>query len=510
MNLDRTRNATRNLIWGIMNKVIVLLLPFANRTILVYVLGASYLGLDSLFSAILQMLNIAELGFSSAIVFAMYKPIAEENYTQINALLQFYKKIYRIIGIIVFAIGILIVPMLPSLIKGDLPGDLNLYSLYGIYLLNTVLGYWLFSYKKSLISAYQREDVISNINSIIIIAKTILQVCVIYFLHRYYLYVLMLPVMTIVENLIVSYLANRLFPMCVPQGTLEKGIIADIRKRVYGLMIQKICSTSRNSLDSIVISTYAGIYNVSIYGNYYYIMIGIHTILGTITNSITAVVGNAVAVESVEKNHADMLKFNFIYMWLASLLTVYLLCIYQPFMQLWMSENMMLEMSVVAVICAYFYSLCVGDIRYVYTIATGLWYEGRYRAVLEALTNLVLNIVLGKYFGIMGVVVATLISILVINFGYGSTIIYTYYFKNKKLHVYYLYHLYFAVVTCIAGELCYRLCEFCKGQGIMKIIANIVICTVVSNGILFCAYCKLPVYKEAKDMCRNVLKRFCK
>ena len=116
MNLDRTRNATRNLIWGIMNKVIVLLLPFANRTILVYVLGASYLGLDSLFSAILQMLNIAELGFSSAIVFAMYKPIAEENYTQINALLQFYKKIYRIIGIIVFAIGILIVPMLPSLI----------------------------------------------------------------------------------------------------------------------------------------------------------------------------------------------------------------------------------------------------------------------------------------------------------------------------------------------------------------------------------------------------------
>lgn len=508
MTNDRTKNASRNIIWGIVNRLIALGLPFANRTVLVYVLGATYLGLDSLFLSILQMLNITELGFSSAIVFSMYKPIAEENYVEINALLRLYQRVYRIIGVIVLCIGTIIIPVFPHIIKSDLPKEINIYILYIIYLANTFLGYWLFAYKKSLISAFQREDILSNINSIVSITKIVLQIILLFLSRSYYLYIVVLPFITIIENLIVADLAGKLFPKCFPQGNVDNVIKNDIKKRVYGLMIQKICSVSRNSLDSIVISAYAGLKDVSMYGNYYYIMTGLHSLLGTITNSITASVGNSVATNSAEKNHYDMIKFSFVYMWLASDITIYLLCVFQPFMLLWMGENMLLDIPIVIALCIYFYALCMGDIRSVYVVASGLWYEGRYRAVLEALTNLVLNIVLGKYFGIMGVVVATLISILVINFGYGSTIIYTYYFKNKKLHVYYLYQLYFAIVTCIAGGLCYRLCEFCKGQGIMKIIANIVICTVVSNGILFCAYCKLPVYKEAKDMGRNVVKRF--
>lgn len=504
---NRTQNATRNILWGVLNKFIVMGLPFVNRTVLVYILGASYLGLDSLFTSILQMLNIAELGFSSAIVFSMYKPIAEGNYVQVNALLNLYRKVYRIIGSIVLFIGIVIMPLLPKLIKSDLPNHLNLYSLYMIYLLNTVLGYWLFSYKKSLIFAYQREDVLSNINSIIVICKTFLQILMICFFRMYYLYALILPVTTLVENLIVEYWSKKIFPDCIPDGIVNRESRQEIKKRIYGLMIQKICSTSRNSLDSIVISAYVGLNNVSIYGNYYYIMAALHALLGTITSSITAVVGNSVAECSTEKNHSDMLKFNFIYMWIASNLTICLLCVFQPFMRIWMGNNMMFEIQVVIALCIYFYSLCIGDIRSVYVVASGLWYEGRYRAVLEAITNLVLNIYLGKHFGIMGIVVATIISILVVNFGYGSTIIYTYYFKNKKAHIYYAYHFYFAMITCIAGTASYKLCGCFALHGIWQIIVNVIICVIVTNCILVVAYCKLPVRKDARDMFLRILSK---
>lgn len=508
MTNERTTNAVRNIICGMMNRVIVILLPFINRTALVYILGASYLGLDSLFLSILQMLNIAELGFSSAIVFNMYKPIAEDNYTEINALLKLYRTVYRIIGCVVLVVGVIIIPFLPKLIRSDLPSDLNLYSLYMIYLVNTVLGYWLFSYKKSLLSAYQREDIISNINSVIIIMKTGLQISMIYFFHLYYLYVLILPLTTVIENFIVAYYAHELYPQCIPCGTIKVSVKKSIQKRLYGLMIQKVCSTSRNSLDSIVVSAFVGLNSVSIYGNYYCVMVGIHGLLLTVANAITAGVGNSVAKESIEKNHSDMLKINFIYMWFASNLTICLLCVYQPFMKLWMGENMMFEINAVIALCIYFYALCIGDIRFVYTTATGLWYEGRYRAVLESITNLVLNILLGKYFGIVGIIAATIISILVINFGYGSTIIYTYYFKNKKAHIYYLYHFYFAAVTGIVGTICYRLCGYVKAQGILQIVVNAIICIVVTNCSLFIAYCKLPVYKEAKKMILNILGRY--
>lgn len=496
------------MIWGIVNKVVMLLLPFINRTALVYLLGISYLGLDSLFVSILQMLNMAELGFSSAVVFSMYKPIAEENYTEINALLRLYRAIYHIIGFVVLAVGVVLIPLLPRLVKSDLPDGLNLVGLYMIYLANTVLGYWLFAYKKSLFSAYQREDIISNINSVVITIKTIFQIILVYIFRLYYLYILVLPITTVIENLIVVYYAKRFFPECIPCGNVSIDVKKDVQKNVYGLMVQKVCETSRNSLDSIVISYFVGLNSVSLYGNYYYIMIGVHTILRTITKAITAGVGNSVVKETIEKNHSDMLKINFIYMWLASVAAICLLCTYQPFMKLWMGEKGMFGLDVVIAFSIYFYALCIGSVRAVYTAATGLWYEGRYRAVLEAVLNLILNILFGKYFGIIGIIMATVITIVLINFGYGSSIIYSYYFRNQKVHIYYLYQLYFSVITGAVGTICYRLCARFQGSSIVQIVGNVMICVVASNCSLWIAYCKLPVYREAKKMVMNILRQY--
>ena len=160
---DRIKNTRRNAIWGIVNKFITILLPFITRTVLIYVLGVEYVGINGLFSSILQVLSLAELGFSSAIVYSMYKPLAENDNDVVCALLQFYKKIYRCIGSIVLIIGVALIPFLKYLISGSCPSDVNIYVVYIIYLLNTSCSYFLFAYKKSLLSAVQRQDIISKV-----------------------------------------------------------------------------------------------------------------------------------------------------------------------------------------------------------------------------------------------------------------------------------------------------------------------------------------------------------
>ena len=159
MKIERTRNATRNIFFGGIHRVYQMLVPFAMRTIMIYVLGINYLGLNSLFTSILQVLNMAEMGVGLAMVYSMYEPIANDNKQKVCALMRLYKIYYRVIGTVVLCSGIAIIPLLPRFIKSDLPQDINLYVLYIINLLATVSTYWLYAYKHSLLYAHQRADV---------------------------------------------------------------------------------------------------------------------------------------------------------------------------------------------------------------------------------------------------------------------------------------------------------------------------------------------------------------
>lgn len=212
MKLDRTKNAIRNFFWGIINRVITLLLPFIARTIIINSLGAEYLGLNNLFTSILNVLSLAELGVGTALVYAMYKPIAEENKEQICALLKLYRTCYRFIGGVILLAGLTLVPFLPKLVHGSLPSGINLYVLYSIFLSNTVLSYFLFAYKQSLLQAHQRTDICSNVGSIINISMNIIQIVVLLRFRNYYLYILLKPVFTVITNIVIAHVTTRMYP----------------------------------------------------------------------------------------------------------------------------------------------------------------------------------------------------------------------------------------------------------------------------------------------------------
>ena len=257
MTNSRSKNVIRNLRSGLINKVLQIIFPFVIRFLIIQILGAEYLGLDSLFTSILQVLNLAELGFSSAITYSMYKPIVENDKKLICALLNLYKKIYRIVGAVVLLIGLIVIPFLKYLIEGSIP-DTNIYVLYGVYLFNTVLSYLLFAYRTSILNAHQRNDIVTNIQFVANFVQYSLQIVALTVFKNYYMFAGIMCLATILNNTLIFIATNRKYPQYVPDGEVSDSQKKDIRKRVFGLMVYKICSTTRNSLDSIFISSMVG------------------------------------------------------------------------------------------------------------------------------------------------------------------------------------------------------------------------------------------------------------
>lgn len=512
MKLDKSKNTKRNIIYGIINKTVTLLLPFLIRSIIIYFLSAEYLGINSLFSSIIQVLNLTELGFSSAIVYSMYKPVAENDEETICALLNFYRKAYFIIGCVVLVIGLSLLPFLDKLINGDYPSGLNIRIIYLFYLINTVLSYMLFAYKNSILNAYQRTDILSNVNTITLSGMYLVQIVILTITKNFYLFVVMMPFFTLLNNIIIAVISKRMYPQYVCKGKVSKDLLSGMKKQVSGLMVTKLCAVTRNSFDSIFVSAFLGLTTTAMYGNYYYIMNAIIGVLMVVSNSMLAGVGNSIVTDSVEKNYKDLQKINFIYMWIAGWCTICLLCLYQPFMKIWVGEELMFSIPVMISFCIYFYALEMGVVRGVYSDAAGLWWENRYRAIAEAIANIILNYCLVQFMDVMGIIIATLISLLIINFGLGSQIVFKYYFKNKKLHEYFLCHVKYFLVTAFISIITYLIIGTVTVDGILGLLIKAFICVILPNILYILIYRRNDMYKSSVSWILSVfhLNKLCK
>ena len=457
--MSRMIKAWRNIVWGTANRIIKLVAPFLLRTLIIYEIGIEYLGLDGLFASMLQMLNMAEMGFASAIVFSMYKPLAQKDTETICALLAFYRHVYQIIGGVVLALGLCFLPFLPKLIEGNVPTDMNVDMLYAIYLLNTVLGYFLFAYKNSILMADQRNDIISNVDSILQLFKYGVQAVLVFMFHSYYAYILVLPVFTIINNLFIQHVTQKYYSEYNCRGHISPALFADIRKRVAGLLIYRLCSVSRNGFDNMFLSAYLGLTAVAVYNNYYLILTGITSVMGIVSQAVSASIGNSIAMESVEKNYQDFCLFDFLYMMGAGGLTAMLLTLYQPFILLWLGGEYLLPLPVVTALCSYFYVMKMGDVRAIYNDAAGLWWENRYRTVLEAVANIVLNFVLIPKLGVLGVVLSSLISLLFIGFIGSAYITFKFYFGMERLKSYWGWQGVYCLSAIVLGTVSFWICE---------------------------------------------------
>ena len=504
MRINVIQQAKRNIVFGALNKSIVMICPFIERMVIQNVLGSLYLGLGSLYSAIISVLSLSELGFSSAMVYNMYKPAADGDIKKMNALLSFYRKVYRIVGLIILALGIAIIPFLPSLVKGDTPPDIKLVNLYLIYLGNTAISYFLFAYMSSVIVVHQRDDVKSNINSILKISLVILQIAILLMTKNYYLFTLLMPLFTIANNILIAVRVHRLFPQYKPEGELSLEDKLAIKKLVAGSFVHRACGMSRNSLDSLCISTLFGLSLTAEYNNYYLVCSGVTGFVALFSTAFTGGVGNHVATKSVEENYNEMKRLDFVYLWIGGWCAICMLCLYQPFMELWMGKNMRLSNLSVFLFCIYFYLLKLGDIRLIYTAANGLWWEQRYRAIAETIMNLVLNIILGKQFGVEGIIIATSISLFLCNYLWSVDITFRAYFSSERKKDYYHYQAKQSMVTFVVGLLTCVICMLLPLHSVLlQLIIRGLICVIVPNTCFYLVYRHSELFLYAKHIIKQ-------
>lgn len=505
MAQSRTKNTTRNIGAGLVNQAISIILPFINRTAILWTLGAEFTGLAGLFSSILNVLNIAELGFNTAIVYSLYKPMADKDYKKICEIVSLFKKIYTMVGTVIFLGGLAVMPFLTNLINGSYPDSINLYLVFFLYLVNSAISYYMFAYKECLLMADQRQDVAKNIRTIVNVARYLVQLLVLVITKDFYVYLIVAIMGTVATNLLIHLSTRKRYPFYKKISTKLK-IPAELKKQVGGLVINKICDTFRNSFDSLIIAAFIGLTATAIYGNYYYIYSALYGVMLVVANAMSASVGNSIVKNSTEVNYKHLLTFSQLYMGIIGFCTVGLACFYQPFMRAWAGEDLLLPMFDMLLFCVYFYAINMNNMRNQYVSGTGMWWKLKWSYVAEAAANLVLNFVLGKLFGITGVIVATIITIFVFNYLQRNMILFKNYFRKQSLGKFYrqqFYYLFLTVVGLVASVL---MCENLPFDGVANIVVRGVICLVVPNAIYYVGIRYTESFREARDLARRVKK----
>ncbi len=498
MKFERVYNAKRNVVFMSLEKVSNLLLPFLVRAVIIRKIGAEYLGLNNLFASILGVLSLSELGFSGAVVQSMYKPIAENDSDTICALLGYYRNIYRTIGTVIVTIGLALIPFLPKLISGNVPEGINIYILYLMYLASTSLGYFLFAYRNSLLLAHQRQD---RTSLIIFYTKTgmyISQIVVILFIADYYLYALMIPVFTLLNNLLTWHQTEKLFPQYHCRGEVSPDFKRELKKQVLGIMSLKLVGATRWSFDSVFISYYIGLVAVAVYGNYSNIVSGVYSIIRIIDVSLLAIVGNYIVCETVNKNFNILMRIAFIYMWIASVFSICMLCLYQPFMTLWVGSDMVLDNVPMIMFVCMFYVIAMANVITLFVDAAGLWWRQKYVYFAGAACNLLLNYLLIGRFGIGGAVFATFFSELIFTFFLGTFLAFKEYFRNVYMCVkFYGIHIMWVVVTMLVGAVTFYLSNMIKGASVITLIQRAGIALVIPNIIYLMCFSRTRLFKQS-------------
>lgn len=508
-NKGRIQKSAKNMISGIAFRLISILTAFVVRTVFIKCLGNEYLSVNGLYSSILSMLSLAELGFSTAMVYSMYKPLAERDYDKLAQLMHLYKKAYSIIGTVILAAGLCLVPFLDLLIKNkpDIPG-LTFY--YLLFLGNSVISYWFFAYRSSVLQADQRASVISNYSSIFNLIKTALQIVVLLVFHNFTIYLLTQIACTILQNTALALRVKKDYPIFGKQGkselpaTEKKKIFNDVR----ALMIQKVSFKVLNTSDSLIISSFIGIDWVGLLSNFILVEEAVTAVLSQIFGAITASMGNFFAKESKEDGYRLFKRLDFMNHWLYGFSAIALVTLLNPFVELWLGKDYTLDQIVVVALCTRFFVEGYMNLMSSMRSTMGLFTQGKYFPLVVAALNIGLSIGLSYPLGIAGVLFATPLSRCIINVWYMPLVIHRDGF-HKKVSPFYgklLTKVSILAVIVLLMQLISHV-VFSNGVTVFRFIVMTCITAIVPNAIMILLYHRTDEFKYFYELIIGVLRK---
>lgn len=490
MQRSRSEYSIINILTGFGGYFLNTIMGYICRMVFVRCLSAEYLGVNGLFTNILSMLSLAELGIGGAIGFALYKPLAEDDRDKIATLMRFYGKAYRIIGCVVAVVGLLMMPFLNIIITEQPDIQENLYVIYLLYLFNTASTYF-FSYRSALLTAAQRNYIVLGINYAVTIMQSIIQIPVLLMTHNYMAYLIVQTIGVFVNNVIVSWWAKKDYPYISKRNVKplshdeKKGLFINIK----ALTINKLSTILVNNTDNIVLTYFSGLVAVGVVSNYVILTNTLSSLTSQLFNSLTASVGNLNAIENDEKKYSFFQILNLSNFWIFGWGAIGIAFVSGDIVRLCFGEEYVLGISIPLVLAINFYIVGMQNAVYAYKNTMGLFRYGQYLLLLTAAINLVLDIVLGNTMGILGIYLATAIARIATNAWYEPYAVFRYGLKVTPFRYLRKYFEYIGVLV-VTGGICYYLCSLCQFQVVINVIIKFIICSIVPNCIFFACYHK--------------------
>ncbi len=484
---SRTEHSARNTTAAVVGRILAILLGFISRVVFTHTLSTDYVGINGLFTDILNVLALSELGVGTAITYALYKPIAGKDIEKQKSLMQMYKNFYRIVAGIVCVAGLMVIPFMDVLIK-DQPDVDHLVLIYLMYLANSVVSYLLI-YKKTLIDAHQLSYITVLYQMAFQILHNALQIIVLLVTRNYILYLSMLIICTIAGNICISCKADKMYPYLKDKNVmpLPKEEKNGIYKNIRAMLMHKVGNVIVNNTDNLLLSALVGTLNVGRYSNYFLVIGSVRQVLNQIFEGITASVGNMGVEESRERIHKIFDASFFVGQWMFGMATICLFEAVDLFVGISFGEQYIFPTSVTLILCVNFYLTGMRQATLVFRDSMGLFRYDRYKSLAEAAINLVVSLILGHYCGTVGVFMGTLISTVTTSLWVEPYVLYKYRLKTSCVPFFMKYGLY-AGVTIVLGVGVHWLCGLLTGNVWVLCFGRMIISFGVVNAVYLVLY----------------------
>lgn len=490
------QNSIKNSIFALLLRLLNISFPFITRTIIIHSLGLSYVGISGLFTSLFGVLSLAELGVGNALLQALYFPIKNNDKNKINAIICFYKKTYFIIGLAITSIGIIVMPFLKNIIKdGTYPKDLNIYYIYFINLICSVLGYMVYSYKSLLLEAFQKGRESNKVRIVVSLFQYGIQIPILLFTKNYYFFISVLPVFSILTLILIAKVCDRELPGYRAEGKLPKSDIELLGNNISSLFLYKIGSVVNNYVDGIIISIYMGATVLGAYNNYYLIVSSISALVTVVYTAILPSVGHEVLLKSKEENYNKIMESATLDGWFNGWCSICLTCLLSPFIKLWVGEEGFLGDFFALLFGIYFFFWRILDPISMYKDALGLWRKDKWRPLLTACVNLISNIVLVQLIGIYGILLSTILAVLFISFPFSAKVLMNYFEKDVKTYIFVTLKM--MTFVFVAGIITWFVCgKIVLRNEYINFFLSGAVCLVLPNILFFVVYGKTPAVRK--------------
>ena len=449
MENSRTENVIRNISWAVFLQIVLMILQFFARSIFVRQLGKDYLGISGLFTDIFWILSLVNLGIPDAMVICMYKPLAERNNEKVRALLHLFGKAYSIIGIVVFVLGIAIIPLLPFLIKEPPNIPESVIKIYFLYLIQTVASYYII-HKRYIIFTDQKDYIINIYQKLFHFLQIIVQIAILLTIQNFYLYLSIQVVCTILMNYFSSLKAEKMYPFIREKNTykLAKDEISEIVTNCKSLFFYGVGATLQIAVDSLIISAIVGIGILGLCSNYILIVASVQTLTDKAMTGFTASIGNLNVDADNETSETVFTQVNFVFFLILSFCTINLATCLNSLIPVWLGESFMLSQTIIISLVLRYYVLGTQVATYIFRSTLGLIKKMKFITIITAVANIILSIVLGKIIGVSGIFHASSIVIFFITIVPEAAILYKYKFEKSSLMFFVRYFGYLLFMAC--------------------------------------------------------------